>query len=114
MADNRLLGTGGMYYNNNEIGKAYLGNSLIWEKAGYTPSFQYTAIKYNSLYNIINTSYGQIYGNSYLYQTPVHTSGNNYDELSFSISTNSTTHINYVSYNKITLTGVKNLKITLN
>lgn len=30
MADNRLLGTGGMYYNNNEIGKAYLGNSLIW------------------------------------------------------------------------------------
>lgn len=46
MADNRLLGTGGMYYNNNEISKAYLGNNLVWEKAQ-----QDFLIKANNGYN---------------------------------------------------------------
>ena len=34
MADNKLLGTGGLYYGSNEISKAYMGNNLVWEKAG--------------------------------------------------------------------------------
>ena len=115
MADNRLLGTGGMYYNNNEIGKAYLGSGLIWEKAGFTPSFQFEAIKYNNQYNILNSTNGQVSSTTgQVYKAPVHTSGNNYDELSYSYSTNYGSGVGYLSYNKVTIAGVKNLKITLN
>ena len=32
MADNKLLGTGSLYYGGNEISKAYMGNNLVWEK----------------------------------------------------------------------------------
>ena len=32
MADNKLLGAGGLYYGGNEISKAYMGNNLVWEK----------------------------------------------------------------------------------
>ena len=32
MADNKLLGTGGLYYGSNEISKAYMGSNLVWEK----------------------------------------------------------------------------------
>lgn len=34
MADNKLLGAGSLYYGGNEISKAYMGNNLVWEKAG--------------------------------------------------------------------------------
>ena len=33
MTDNKLLGSGGLYYGSNEISKAYMGNNLVWEKA---------------------------------------------------------------------------------
>ena len=32
MADNKLLGAGGLYYGGNEISKAYMGNNLVWKK----------------------------------------------------------------------------------
>ena len=34
MADNKLLGASGLYFGVNEISKAYMGNNLVWEKAG--------------------------------------------------------------------------------
>ena len=34
MADNKLLGTAGLYFGSNEISKAYMGSNLVWEKAG--------------------------------------------------------------------------------
>lgn len=36
MADNKLLGAGSLYFGVNEISKAYMGNNLVWEKAGET------------------------------------------------------------------------------
>ena len=36
MADNKLLGAGGLYFGGNEISKAYMGNNLVWEKTGET------------------------------------------------------------------------------
>ena len=40
MADNKLLGTGGLYYGSNEISKAFMGNNLVWEKGpGYDPNY---------------------------------------------------------------------------
>ena len=33
MADNKLLGAGGLYYGGNEISKVYMGNNLVWKKA---------------------------------------------------------------------------------
>ena len=37
MADNKLLGAGGLYYGGNEIRKAYMGNNLVWEKEEINP-----------------------------------------------------------------------------
>ena len=37
MADNKLLGAGGLYYGGNEISKAYMGNNLVWEKEEINP-----------------------------------------------------------------------------
>ena len=37
MADNKLLGAGGLYYGVNEISKAYMGNNLVWEKEEINP-----------------------------------------------------------------------------
>ena len=34
MADNKLLGASGLYFGVNEISKAFMGNNLVWEKAG--------------------------------------------------------------------------------
>lgn len=34
MADNKLLGASLLYYGTNEITKAFMGNNLVWEKAG--------------------------------------------------------------------------------
>ena len=34
MADNKLLGASLLYYGTNEISKAFMGNNLVWEKAG--------------------------------------------------------------------------------
>jgi hypothetical protein len=34
MADNKLLGAGSLYFGVNEISKAFMGNNLVWEKAG--------------------------------------------------------------------------------
>lgn len=40
MADNKLLGAGGLYYGGNEISKAYMGNNLVWEKGpDYDPNY---------------------------------------------------------------------------
>ena len=36
MADNKLLGAGSLYFGSNEITKAYMGSTLVWEKAGET------------------------------------------------------------------------------
>lgn len=36
MTDNKLLGASGLYFGVNEISKAYMGNNLVWEKAGET------------------------------------------------------------------------------
>lgn len=36
MADNKLLGASGLYFGSNEISKAYIGSTLVWEKAGET------------------------------------------------------------------------------
>ena len=53
MADNKLLGVGGLYYGGNEISKAYMGNNLVWEK----DSGIYMVRGYNMYYN-----YGYQYG----------------------------------------------------
>lgn len=34
MTDNKLLGVNGLYFGVNEISKAFMGNNLVWEKAG--------------------------------------------------------------------------------
>ena len=34
MADNKLLGAGSLYFGSNEISKAYMGSTLVWEKTG--------------------------------------------------------------------------------
>lgn len=36
MADNKLLGAGSLYFGGNEISKAYMGSTLVWEKVGET------------------------------------------------------------------------------
>ena len=36
MADNKLLGASGLYFGGNEINKAYMGSTLVWQKAGGT------------------------------------------------------------------------------
>lgn len=41
MADNKLLGAGSLYFGSNEISKAYMGSTLVWEKAG-EPGIDYS------------------------------------------------------------------------
>lgn len=56
MADNRLLGAGAMYYNGQEIGKAYMGNGLVWEKQAGTYMIRCNNIRYSGGYPQSNTT----------------------------------------------------------
>ena len=52
MADNKLLGAGGLYYGTNEISKAYMGNNLVWEKEEINPFIK----EYFTIQSLVNNN----------------------------------------------------------